>query len=356
MRVLMITQKVDLDDDILGFTHTWVNKLAERVERLYVLTLSVGRTDLHDNVELFSMGKERGYPRWRRWIEFNRVTAPLILKRRVDVIFSHMIPRFVILAAPYAKLMRIPTVLWYVHRAASLELRLGSWLADRITTATADTFPLGSDKVVTLGHGIDVEQFSPNKNIPRGAGNSILAVGRISPIKGYETLIEAAHILVNERGRRGLKVLVVGEVGTPEQRSYFESLKQMVERYGLNDIVQFLGGIPHPQVVQFYRNCDLLVNLSPSGLFDKAVLEAMACALPIITSNRAFEDMFGDGLSTLILPNRSADQLAERCEQILGMDEESRRALGKELRALVARDHNVNVLMERLSRLFALFS
>jgi len=32
-RVLMITQKVDLDDDILGFTHTWVNKLAERVKK-----------------------------------------------------------------------------------------------------------------------------------------------------------------------------------------------------------------------------------------------------------------------------------------------------------------------------------
>jgi len=29
MRVLMITQKADLDDDILGFIHTWVNKLAE---------------------------------------------------------------------------------------------------------------------------------------------------------------------------------------------------------------------------------------------------------------------------------------------------------------------------------------
>jgi len=29
MRVLMITQKVDLDDDILGFTHTWVHKLTE---------------------------------------------------------------------------------------------------------------------------------------------------------------------------------------------------------------------------------------------------------------------------------------------------------------------------------------
>ena len=55
----MITQKVDLGDDVLGFTHTWVNKLAQRVDRLHVLALPVGRHELAENVELYSIGKER---------------------------------------------------------------------------------------------------------------------------------------------------------------------------------------------------------------------------------------------------------------------------------------------------------
>ena len=84
MRVLMITQKVNLDDDILGFTHTWVNKLAERVERLYVLALAVGRHSLRDNVELFSMGKERGNSRLERLVNFNRVVARLVLNKDVQ--------------------------------------------------------------------------------------------------------------------------------------------------------------------------------------------------------------------------------------------------------------------------------
>ncbi|MGA9348265.1 MAG: hypothetical protein WBW48_05605 [Anaerolineae bacterium] len=79
LRVLMITQKVDLDDDILGLTHAWVNKLAERVGRLYVLALAVGRHSLRDNVELFSMGKERGNSRLERLVNFNRVVPGLYL-------------------------------------------------------------------------------------------------------------------------------------------------------------------------------------------------------------------------------------------------------------------------------------
>lgn len=77
----MITQKVDLDADILGFTHTWVNKLAERVEKLYVLSLAVGRRSLRENVELYSMGKERGHSRLERLVNFNRVVAGLFLNK-----------------------------------------------------------------------------------------------------------------------------------------------------------------------------------------------------------------------------------------------------------------------------------
>jgi hypothetical protein len=115
LRVLMITQKVDLDDDVLGFTHTWVNELAERVAHLHVLALLVGRCELRDNVMLYSMGKERGAGRLRRFLKFNRVVAPLMLRRQVDVVFVHMVPLYALLAALWTKLARVPMVLWYAH-------------------------------------------------------------------------------------------------------------------------------------------------------------------------------------------------------------------------------------------------
>ena len=80
----MITQKVDLDDDILGFTHTWVNKLAETVERLCVFALAVGRHSLRNNVELFLMRKERANNRLERLVNFDRVVAGLVLNKDVQ--------------------------------------------------------------------------------------------------------------------------------------------------------------------------------------------------------------------------------------------------------------------------------
>jgi hypothetical protein len=83
LRILMITKNVDLDDDVLGFTHTWVNKLAERVAWLHVLALAVGRRELRENVTLYSMGKERGVGRLRCFVKFAHIVASLVLRRQV---------------------------------------------------------------------------------------------------------------------------------------------------------------------------------------------------------------------------------------------------------------------------------
>ena len=37
MRLLAIVQKVDINDDILGFIHSWIEKLAQRLDMLYVI-------------------------------------------------------------------------------------------------------------------------------------------------------------------------------------------------------------------------------------------------------------------------------------------------------------------------------
>ena len=148
LRVLMITQKVDLDDDVLGFTHAWVNKLAEKVGWLYVLALAVGRHKLHDNVTLCSMGKERGAGRLRRLMNFTRIVAPLVLRHQVDVVFVHMCPIYAVLSAPWAELARVPMVMWYAHGHVSYTLKVAHWLVERVVSSTSEGFRLPSEKLV----------------------------------------------------------------------------------------------------------------------------------------------------------------------------------------------------------------
>src|SRR5439155_481899 len=116
MRVLMLTQKLDASDPLLAFTLGWVRTLAARVDHLHVLCLEIQPVTepLPGNVTVWSMDKERGASRVQELRAFYRVLLRVI--GDVDVVFCHMIPRFAILAAPFAMLHRKPLILWYVHR------------------------------------------------------------------------------------------------------------------------------------------------------------------------------------------------------------------------------------------------
>ena len=60
MRLLILTQKVDKEDPVLGFFHNWVTELSKKFEFIYVVCLEKGKFDLPDNVQVFSLGKEAG--------------------------------------------------------------------------------------------------------------------------------------------------------------------------------------------------------------------------------------------------------------------------------------------------------
>ncbi|HKZ69188.1 MAG TPA: hypothetical protein VJ020_03855, partial [Anaerolineales bacterium] len=113
---------MDRADWLLGFTHGWLKALAARVESLKVICLEQGETDLPPNVEVISLGKERGVGRSWRWLRLARALAESI--GEVDGVFAHMSPPFAIAAAPFAKVRRLPLVLWYTHRNVNAALRL----------------------------------------------------------------------------------------------------------------------------------------------------------------------------------------------------------------------------------------
>ena len=59
MRLLILTQKIDSQDDLLGFFHGWVAKLAEHFDKITVIALGVGQYQLPANIKVLSLGKEK---------------------------------------------------------------------------------------------------------------------------------------------------------------------------------------------------------------------------------------------------------------------------------------------------------
>lgn len=343
MRVLMVTQRVDDDHDILGFTSDWIAALAYHVDRLDVLTAYAGEYELPENVTVHSYGKERGYPKWRRIATFENYCARLAPK--VDAVFAHMIPQYVLAGWPWFWVTGTPVVLWYAHSSVTWDLKVAHALVDRIVTATAESVRLPSDKVQVLGHGIDTERFSPGPD--RYERGRLLGVGRLDPVKNFETLIEAVGLLTESGLDVSLRI-----VGEPAQDPvYLDTLRERVAEVGVDDSVTFPGAVPHEEIVGEYRRAGVFLNASDTGSLDKTEVEAMACGTPVVSSNDSYAEMVAEAeidTSLLTFPAGDAQALATNVERLLDLDSTEFERLCRNSRHVARTRHDVDTLMGKL--------
>ena len=105
MRILMITRKIDRYDPLAGFAYGWIKRIASEVDQLDVLCLEKGDlSGLPENIKIYSLGKEKGVSRLKRFVRFQLFALRLVPK--CNGIFCHMNPEYTIAIAPYAKIFR----------------------------------------------------------------------------------------------------------------------------------------------------------------------------------------------------------------------------------------------------------
>ena len=178
MRLLWFNLATDADDPVLGFTSRWIQAIATKVERIRVITMRAGRIELPENVRCDSVGKEAGYSRPRRIVEFYRILLEVLRNEPVDACFSHMVPLFTVLAAPLLRPKGVPIVTWYTHPSLTLQLRFAHRLSAQMVTSLPSSYPYDTDKLRVLGHGIDTDRFAPDKTRPQ-LPVLILCAGRL---------------------------------------------------------------------------------------------------------------------------------------------------------------------------------
>ena len=346
MRLLLITPKLDPADDLFGHVNGWATALARRVERLYVVALWPGRPCLPPNARFATLGKAEDQggagtvvDRGRWLIHVQRIVARLCLRGEVDAVLAHMGPVFAVVAAPIARLTGRPTFLWYAHGHVSPMLRLAHTLVDGVGTSTPDGFRIASDKVTITGQGIDLDRFrAPDARAP---GERLLSVGRFSPVKDYETLLDALAQPPLE-SRLDIDVTLLGGVHSDSEARYVESLEQRGNRRGLGTRVRFVRGVPFASIPAVYQQATLFASTSRTGSLDKAVLEALATGLPSIVCNPAFRELFGEHWPAMSFGPGDAATLAARLGDWLTRSPSERRAATDILRARIAQSHSVD--------------
>lgn len=343
-RLLLFNLMMDADDPVLGFAMTWVNALARRVDAVDVVTMQAGRLAVDANVRVWSLGKEKGYSEPRRAVEFYRILGQLLRKGKYDACFAHMNPLFAVMGAPLLKPARVPMTLWYAHGATPTMLKVAEKLVDHVVTSSAQGFRLPSKKVQIIGQGIDTDLFAPTMATERPF--TLVTAGRIAPVKRLETMISAVRVLKDEMGIDARLRIVGG--AQAEQVEYEVKLRALVDAYGLSKSVTFVGPVEYAQIPAEYGLADVMVNMSKTGSLDKAVLEAMACGLPVVTANEAFQGMLSTWGDLLYVPPDSPEVLPKKLAALAGMTGDERPDLGMKLRQIVVDEHGLERLVTRL--------
>lgn len=241
-------------------------------------------------------------------------------------------------------------------------------IADRIIAATpAEQAQLnwlyGADmsKVVIIPPGVDLERFKPipkdvakaRVGIPCGDKNIIFA-GRIEPLKGIDTLLQAMALIqlrCPETVKNACVAIIGGDPWADDPDAEMARLQEMREQLGIHDVVTFLGAKDQDVLPNYYAAAEMVVMPSHYESFGMVALEAMAMGTPVIASEvGGLAFLVRDGENGFHVPSRDPEALAERIYALLS-DEACRDELGRQAHQY-AQQYDWAIIVQRMRRVY----
>jgi D-inositol-3-phosphate glycosyltransferase len=206
--------------------------------------------------------------------------------------------------------------------------------ADRVVVATIAEltqlrflYRANASKLVVIPPGVDVSHFYP---IPadeakmyvglKPEDRMVLFVGRIEPLKGVDTLIQAMSSLqLQERQRVHLAIIGGDPAASPRKMSAeMARLQKLCDDLSVGQTVVFLGKRDQDRLPYYYSAAELVVMPSHYESFGMVALEAMACGTPVIASEvGGLAYLVKDGETGFTIPDQEPDMLCEKISWLL---------------------------------------
>lgn len=346
MKILVITQKYDFADSNLGAFMKWWEKMAERADFVYVLALEKRSEPPQSNMKVLSMGKENKSEKLGRLFNFYKNLFKILPE--TDIVFIHMIPLYLILAWLPAKFFGNKIVMWYAGVTMNNWVRLAVWLSDKSVTSQEGALRTKNRKRLVIGHGIDVNKFkAQNEKRKIDEEITILSVGRITPSKGHDLIIQAIADLI--KSGYDLRLKIIGGVVQEYHGEYQESLKKLAAALNITERVEFTGAVNYDEMPKYYGNAEILIDAVPSGGFDKVILEAMANGVVPLTSNGYIRSVFPEDLrEKLFFRESDLRELNSKLKSIIEERLWENEAIILRLRDMVILNYSLDTFMDRL--------
>jgi len=209
------------------------------------------------------------------------------------------------------------------------------------------------DRVLILHVGVHRPTYSraPRDQQEEVITTIMLCPANLLPVKGHKYLTEAFAIL----RKRGVKL----ELWLAGQGKLRQELQEQVEALGLSDRVDFLGQLPHLELLDLYSQGKIAIVVLPSidlgnGLHEGipvSLIEAMAHGIPVIsTVTGGIPELLGGGAG-LLVPPKDPVTLADAIERLV-KDPKLRKRLGEAGRKRVEDSFAVERVVAELVRRF----
>lgn len=178
--------------------------------------------------------------------------------------------------------------------------------------------PATRRKIRVIHNGVDLNRFRPAQGEGEdglwtgGEDLRIGTMGRVEQEKGTLFLLEAVRRLRSSGAQIRLQV-----AGRSPDPAYFRRCRDFCREAGIEDRVEFLGHVSQPE--SFLRRIDVFALPSTaSEAFPRAVLEAMACGLPVVaTAVGGVAEAVEEGRTGFLVPPARPQAMAERLGRLI---------------------------------------
>jgi glycosyltransferase involved in cell wall biosynthesis len=225
-----------------------------------------------------------------------------------------------------ARLRGVPVVVNYRGGEAEQFLRRQvAWVRPTLRRAFAIVVPSGFLQDVfgqfeiaaeIVPNIVDLSRFHPGP--PRAASHNIIVTRNLEDIYDIPTALRAFAVIRSAYPDATLTVAGSGP--------RLDALQQLAQTLGVADGVRFTGRIDNEHITELYRNADLMLNPSTADNMPISLLEAMASAVPIVTTNvGGIPHLVTDARNALLVAPRDPAAMAAAAMRVFAEEGLARR-------------------------------
>lgn len=252
-----------------------------------------------------------------------------------------------------------------LHERINTEMEIVNWADVLIAATPAEQAQLlwlyraKRRKIAIVPPGVNVERFYPQDKAAARARlgfetcHLLLFVGRIEPLKGLDTILEALQHLKQthpEQVQNLCFAVVGGHLAASD--SELERVQALAQTLGVAHVVRFIGAKDQNELPYYYTAATAVIMASDYESFGMVALEAMASGTPVIaTQVGGLAFLVRDNQTGYHVPVRDPIQLAQRVHDLLS-DPEKQREMGQNAVCL-AQDYAWSRVADSLLDVFA---